>query len=216
MLLPNEEVKKESTPKPEDVSTSDDKIKDYESRLQKAEAERLIWKNRATKAEDEIYTPEYLEYMKGGEEQKSNPLKSYSEDQLASMTEEQKIGLIARSVYQEIKNEQDKEKLANQSREHKTNVKKAEVEMDKFAKDNPEFWNYAMKVAEISEESPRLNLEQCYALANPGYRIGGKKEDKPKEPPDTKPKLEGGIRKEEDKNKSLRDVIVEEYHKRQQ
>jgi len=190
-------------------------------RVEQLENEKAAIEMKLRKSDEDLYSEDYLAFLQ--EQKNKQPsqntfmsggrLTDYSEEEIAEMKLPKLVGLIAGEVYNQIKNENQKDMTKKERDEHKVRVTNAREEIKQFAKDHSDFRDYVAKIDELSQQNPNLNIKQLYTLA------GGKLEDKPlikqepkKEPPNTRATVEAGVR-QSDKNLSLREVIAQEYQK---
>ena len=207
---------------------SEDKLNVNESDDLKKEIEQLKREKSATelklrRSDEQLYDEEYLTYLqdKKGKQQPRNSfmsggrLSDYSDEEMQNLPVSKLAMGIANEVYGQLKADENKKTTSAQSIARKKKVADTRIEIKEFAKDHPDFWNFAAKIDELADENPKLNTSQLYQLA------GGKlesKEQPPKQepkkepPPNTRPQNEGGMKKS-DKNLSRREIIAQEWQK---
>ncbi|MBE3086625.1 MAG: hypothetical protein IMZ64_10470 [Bacteroidetes bacterium] len=193
--------------------------KDKEIELLKNEKAAMEMKLR--RSDEDLYSEEYLAFL---QEQKNKPqqqdnfmsggrLSDYSADELTNMAVPKLVGLMVGEVNSRLEERENKKMTVAQAKEHKKRVENARLEIKHFAKDHPDFWNFAPRIDELAQENPNLNAKQLYILA--GGKVDDKQPDK-QEPkpkaPNTRPQNEGGMKKS-DYNLSTREIIEQEYKK---
>ena len=198
-----------------------DDLKDKE--IEQLKREKSAMEMKLRRSDEDLYSEDYLAFLQ--EQKNKQPpqsnfmsggrLNDYSEEELKEVPINKLIGLMIGEVLSVVKNEENKKMTKEQLMARKKKVANTRIEIKKFAKDNPDFWNYVDRVDELSNENPNLSTEQLYVLA--GGKLEEKKppekqEDKKKEPPDTRPQVEAGV-KQSDKNLSRREIIQQEYQK---
>jgi len=208
---------------------SEDKLNVNESDDLKKEIEQLKREKSATelklrRSDEQLYDEEYLTYLqdKKGKQQPRNSfmsggrLSDYSDEEMQNLPVSKLAMGIANEVYGQLKADENKKTTSAQSKAHKKKVADTRIEIKEFAKDHPDFWNYAAKIDELADENPKLNTSQLYQLA--GGKLDNKeppeKKQEPKKttPPNTRPGNEAGM-KQSDKNLSRREIIAQEYQK---
>jgi hypothetical protein len=99
--------------------------------------------------------------------------------------------------------------------QRKQRVAEARKEIAEFGQSHPDMKQYLGRISELADENPRLKLPQLYILAKAEDEDNTTSKPEPKNTtnPDTKPRQEVGINKDEARSKSLREVIAEEYKK---
>lgn len=203
-----------------------DDVATLKEQLGKTENEKIALEMKLRESDEDLYSEDYLNFLqekKGKSSQNDSgfggKMTDYSDEQLQGMELPQLVKIIAGEVYTQIKGESNKDRTRVERDVQKKRVAKARTEIKEFAIKRPDFKNVAPAIKDLGDDNPRLNLEQLYQLAGGKYLDGVKKEvsdkkdgDKTKQPPNTKPEGEGGMKKT-DKNLSLREVIAEEYQK---
>lgn len=196
-------------------------LKDKE--IEQLKREKAAMEMKLKRTEEDLYDEDFLNY-KNEQNKKEQPqdnfmsggrLKDYSEEEIGNLPISKLAGLIAGEVYNQLKNESQSEMTKEQIKARKKEVAATRIEIQKFAKDYPDFWNFAAKIDELSNENPNLNTEQLYVLAGGKLKEkppSDKKEEKKKEAPDTRPGSEAGM-KQSDKNLSRREIIEQEWQK---
>ncbi len=192
--------------------------------IEQLKREKAAIEMKLRRADDDLYSEDYLNFLQEqkGKQQPQNSFMSggrltdYSEEELKEVPINKLVGLIAGEVYGQLKGEEQSKITKEQRDKRKERVAATKLEIKKFAKDHPDFWNYVARIDELADKNPNLDTEQLYVLA------GGKLEEKPsekkkqeekkKEVPDTRPGIEAGMKKS-DKNLSRREIIQEEYQK---
>ena len=201
-----------------------------QTKLDKAENEKIALEMKLRESDDDLYSEDYLAFLQDRKTKQSSQggsafggrMGDYTEEQLQDMGTNnlpQLVKVIAGEVYTQIRSENDKEKTRSELNAQRERVAEARVEIKAFAVERPDFKEVAPAIKDLGKKHPKLNLKQLYKLAGGKYPDGKKKEDpnkeekgKVKSPPDTKPKGEVGM-KESDKNLSIREVIRQEYDK---
>ena len=208
---------------------SEDKLNVNDDNDLKKEIEQLKREKSATelklrRSDEQLYDEEYLTYLqdKKGKQQPRNSfmsggrLSDYSDEEMQNLPVSKLAMGIANEVYGQLKADENKKTTSAQSKAHKKKVADTRIEIKEFAKDHPDFWNYAAKIDELADENPKLNTSQLYQLA--GGKLDNKeppeKKQEPKKttPPNTRPGNEAGM-KQSDKNLSRREIIAQEYQK---
>ena len=179
---------------------------------------------KAKKSEEALYDENYLAYLEAQKQGKQTAvgtsIDDYTEEQISQMSAKQLAKIAADDAYNRLRSEQTKETAKKQSADQRARVTKARREIAEFAKTKPDFGSLVPRIQDLSDNNPKLTLEQLYLLA------GGKhfKKDEPinqkdkdeklklTDVPDTKPTGEGGVVKS-DKDLTLRDVISQEWQK---
>lgn len=197
---------------------------DYQKEIEQLKRENAAKDMKLRRSDEDLYSEDYLEFLQKRDKQQpqnnfmsGGKLSDYSEEEMKDLPMSKLVTGIANEVYSQLKSEENKKMTSQQARVRKKKVADTRVEIKKFAKDHPDFWNYVARVDELADENPNLNTEQLYVLA------GGKLEEKPsgenkqetkkkEPPPDTRPQNEGGM-KQSDKNLSRREIIMQEYQK---
>ena len=202
---------------------NENKNDDLKKEVEQLKREKAAIEMKLRRSDEDLYSEEYLAFLQEqkGKQPSQNSfmsggrLNDYSEEELKEVPINKLVGLIAGEVYSQLKNENQRQMTKEQMKERKKQVATTRIEIKKFAKEHPDFWNYVARIDELADENPNLNTEQLYVLA------GGKLEEKPPQkqdvkekepPPDTRPGSEAGMKKS-DKNLSMREVIAEEYQK---
>ena len=197
-----------------------DDLKDKE--IEQLKREKAAIEMKLRRSDEDLYSENYLKFLQEQKEKQPSQnsfmsggrLNDYSEEEIGEMKIPKLVGLIAGEVYNQIRNENQREMTKEQLKARKKQVADTRTEIKKFAKDHPDFYNYVARIDELADENPNLSTEQLYVLA------GGKLEEKPpkkqeepkKEVPDTRPGSEAGMKKS-DKNLSRREIIQEEWQK---
>ena len=198
-----------------------DDSKDKE--IEQLKREKAAIEMKLRRSDEDLYSEEYLAFLQQQKEKQppqgsfmsGGRLNDYSEEEINEMKIPKLVGLIAGEVYNQLKGEEQSKMTREEIKVRKKEVANTRLEIQKFAKDHPDFWNFAARIDELSNENPNLDTEQLYVLA------GGKLEEKPsekkqeekkKEVPDTRPGSEAGMKKS-DKNLSRREIIQEEWQK---
>lgn len=208
---------------------SEDKLNVNDDNDLKKEIEQLKREKSATelklrRSDEQLYDEEYLTYLqdKKGKQQPRNSfmsggrLSDYSDEEMQNLPVSKLAMGIRNEVYEQLKADENKKTTLAQSKAHKKKVADTRIEIKEFAKDHPDFWNYAAKIDELADENPKLNTSQLYQLA--GGKLDNKeppeKKQEPKKPtpPNTRPGNEAGM-KQSDKNLSRREIIAQEYQK---
>jgi len=193
-------------------------LKDKE--IEQLKREKAAIEMKLRRSDEDLYSEEYLAFLQEQKKQKQpqssfmsgGRLNDYSEEEIKELPITKLVGLMVGEVLSVVKGEEDKKMTREQMVTHKKKVADTRIEIKKFAKDHPDFWNYVDRIDELSNENPNLKTEQLYVLA------GGKLEEKPpskqepKIPPNTRATVEAGI-KQSDKNLSRREIIQQEYQK---
>ena len=203
----------------ENTKNNDDLKKEIEQ-LKKENAAKDL---KLRRSDEQLYDEEYLNYM--NEKDKTQKpqsnfmsggrLSDYSDEEMQNLPMSKLVTGIANEVYNQLKGEENRKLTSQQSKARKKKVADTKIEIQKFAKDHPDFWNYVARIDELADENPNLDTEQLYVLA--GGKLEDKqppkKDDKKKEPPpNTRPQNEGGMKKT-DQNLSTREIIAQEYQK---
>ena len=215
----------------EDNRNKDDENADdaatLKEKLEKSENEKIALEMKLRESDEDLYSEDYLNFLQEKKTKKRSDetsgfggrMSDYTEEQLKEMELPQMVKIVAGEVYTQIKEESDREKTKDERDMHKKMVAKARIEIKEFATKRPDFKNVAPIIKDLGKENPKLNLKQLYQLAGGKYPDGVKKEDpkkkdgdETKQPPNTKPEGEGGMKKS-DKNLSLREIIAEEWQK---
>ena len=190
--------------------------------IERLKKEKAQFEMKLRRADEDLYSESYLNFLqeqKGKQPPQNNfmsggRLNDYSEEEINEMKLPKLVGLIAGEVYNQLKGEEQKKMTREERVQHKKKVDGAKLDIKKFAKDHPDFWNYVDKIDELSLQNPNLDAKQLYVLA------GGKIEEKPPKkqepkkepPPDTRPGIEAGVKKS-DENLSRREIIQQEWQK---
>jgi len=201
-----------------------DDLKDKE--IEQLKREKAAIEMKLRRADEDLYGEDYLNYLqeqKGKQPPQNNfmsggSLSDYSDEELQNLPVSKLVTGIASEVYNQLKSDESRRMTKDERDKRKKEVAATRTEIKKFAKDHPDFWNYAARVDELADENPNLNTEQLYVLA--GGKLEGKEpppkkqepEPKPKPAPNTRPGNEAGMKKS-DKNLSRREIIAEEYQK---
>jgi len=196
-----------------------DDLKDKE--IEQLKREKAAIEMKLRRSDEDLYSEEYLAFL---QEQKNKPqqqnsfmsggrLSDYSEEEIQNMPISKLTVLMRNDIYNQLKSDEQNKMTREQMAERKKKVANVRIEIKNFAKDHPDFWEYADRIDELSNENPNLNTEQLYKLA------GGKLEEKPSikqepkpNPPNTRATVEAGV-KQSDKNLSRREIIRQEYQK---
>ena len=191
--------------------------------IEQLKREKAAIEMKLRRADEDLYSDDYLNFLqeqKGKQPPQDNimsggRLSNYSEEEINEMKIPKLVGLIAGEVYNQLKGEEQRKMTREERVEHKKRVDKTRLEIKKFAKDHPDFWNFVDRIDELSLQNPNLGTEQLYVLA--GGKLeekpsGKKQEEKKEKAPDTRPQNEGGMKKS-DKNLSRREIIQEEWQK---
>ena len=196
-----------------------DDLKDKE--IEQLKREKAAVEMKLRRSDEDLYSEEYLAFL---QEQKNKPqqqnsfmsggrLSDYSEEEIQNMPISKLTVLMRNDIYNQLKSDEQNKMTREQMAERKKKVANVRIEIKNFAKDHPDFWEYADRIDELSNENPNLNTEQLYKLA------GGKLEEKPSikqeskpNPPNTRATVEAGV-KQSDKNLSRREIIRQEYQK---
>ena len=196
-----------------------DDLKDKE--IEQLKREKAAVEMKLRRSDEDLYSEEYLAFL---QEQKNKPqqqnsfmsggrLSDYSEEEIQNMPISKLTVLMRNDIYNQLKSDEQNKMTREQMVERKKKVANVRIEIKNFAKDHPDFWEYADRIDELSNENPNLNTEQLYKLA------GGKLEEKPSikqepkpNPPNTRATVEAGV-KQSDKNLSRREIIRQEYQK---
>ena len=196
-----------------------DDLKDKE--IEQLKREKAAMEMKLRRSDEDLYSEEYLAFL---QEQKNKPqqqnsfmsggrLSDYSEEEIQNMPISKLTVLMRNDIYNQLKSDEQNKMTREQMAERKKKVANVRIEIKNFAKDHPDFWEYADRIDELSNENPNLNTEQLYKLA------GGKLEEKPSikqepkpNPPNTRATVEAGV-KQSDKNLSRREIIRQEYQK---
>jgi len=195
----------------------------------KKEIEQLKKENAAKdmklrRSDEDLYSEEYLAFLQEqkGKQPSQNSfmsggrLSDYSDEELQNLPISKLAMGIAGEVYNQLKGEEQSKMTKEQITKRKKKVANTRIEITKFAKDHPDFWNYVARIDELADENPNLNTEQLYVLA--GGKLEEKepppkKDEKDKEPPpDTRAKGEAGMKKDHS-NLSRREIIQQEWQK---
>ena len=201
---------------------TDDAVTQKDKEIEQLKNEKAAMEMKLRRSDEDLYSEEYLAFL---QEQKSKPqsqnnfmsggkLSDYSEDEIKDLPLPKLVGLMVGEVYGQLKNEEQQKMTVAEAKEHKKKVADARLEIKNFAKDYPDFWNFAARIDELAQENPKLNAKQLYQLA------GGKlKDEKPTDkqetkptPPNTRTTVEAGVKKS-DNNLSMREVIAQEFQK---
>ena len=200
-----------------------DDLKDKE--IEQLKREKAAIEMKLRRADEDLYSDEYLNFLqeqKGKQPPQDNimsggRLSDYSDEELQNLPISKLVTGIAGEVYNQLKNDENRRMTKDERDKHKKQVAATRIEIKNFAKDHPDFWNFAARIDELAQENPNLKTEQLYVLA--GGKLEGKKppEKKQEEPkikiaPNTRPGSEAGMKKS-DKNLSRREIIAEEYQK---
>jgi len=181
---------------------------------------------KARKSEEALYDENYLAFLEAQKQGKlispGNTIDDYSEEEIAQMSAKQIAKIAAADAYAKMRNEDNKEKARNQSMAQKANINKARKEIAEFAKTKPDFGELVPIIQDLSDDNPKLSLEQLYLLAGGKHfkKAESLKAEDVKDKlslaglPNTQPKGEGGVVKS-DSALSLRDVIKQEFQKHQ-
>lgn len=201
----------------------DERLSALEQRLEKAENEKMAMKMELDKANNDLYSDDYVDFLSQKNNPnagKKDPLADLDEEKLRNLDMKDIIALATQNAIETIEQRQTKQQTKQQMEERKKRVTEARKEITEFSQSHPDLKQYLGRISELSDENPRLKLPQLYRLAkaededNTTSKPEPKKEDKQANSnPDTKPRQEVGINKDEARSKSLREVIAEQYKK---
>ena len=198
---------------------------DLKKEIEQLKREKAAVDMKLRRSDEDLYSEEYLAYLQDKKEKQpqnnfmsGGRLSDYSEEEMKDLPISKLVTGIANEVYSQLRSEENKKMTTAQAKARKKKVADTKIEIQKFAKAHPDFWNYVARIDELADENPNLNTEQLYVLAGgkledkPSTKQDGKKDDKKPPPPDTRPQNEGGMKKT-DKNLSTREIIAQEYQK---
>lgn len=200
-----------------------DDVATLQAKLDKTENEKVALEMKLRESDDDLYSEDYLSFLQAKKEKNRSTASGYggrmsdfTDEQLQGMDPAQMAKAIAGEVYSQIRNESDMNQTRTERDAQKKRVAKARVEIKDFAAKRPDFREVAPTIKDLGEDNPKLSLAQLYQLAGGKFPDGVKKDvkedNKTKQPPNTKPTGEGGMKKS-DKDLSIREVIAQEWQK---
>jgi hypothetical protein len=196
----------------------DERLSALEQRLEKAENEKMAMKMELDKANNDLYSDDYVEFLSQKNNPnagKKDPLADLDEEKLQNLGMKDIVALATQNAIEAIRAEQIKTQTKQQLEQRKQRVAEARKEIAEFGQSHPDMKQYLGRISELADENPRLKLPQLYRLAKAEDEDNTTSKTEPKKEtnPDTKPRQEVGINKDEARSKSLREVIAEEYKK---
>ena len=192
--------------------------------IEQLKREKAAIEMKLRRSDEDLYSEEYLAFLqeqKGKQPPQSSfmsggRLSDYSDEELQNLPISKLAAGIAGEVLSVIRADEQNKMTKEERAVRKKKVANTRIEITKFAKDHPDFWNYVAKIDELAVENPNLNTAQLYQLAGGKLKEKElpkkKEEEKKKETPDTRPGSEAGMKKS-DKNLSRREIIQEEWQK---
>jgi len=191
--------------------------------IEQLKREKAAIEMKLRRSDEDLYSEDYLNFLQEqkGKQPPQNSFMSggkisdYSDEELQNMPISKLAAGIAGEVLSVIEAKEQSKMTKEQAKARSKKVKATRKEIEDFVKDYPDFWNFAAKIDELSNENPNLTTAQLYQLA------GGKLEEKPppekqeekkEPPPNTRATVEAGV-KPSVKNLSRREIIQEEWQK---
>ena len=147
------------------------KDSDLKKEIEQLKNEKAAIEMKLRRSDEDLYSEEYLAYLQDKKEKQppqnsfmsGGRLNDYSEDEIKELPLPKLVGLIAGEVYNQLKNENQRDMTEKERKVHKKKLVNARTEIKQFAKDHSDFRDYVAKIDELSEDNPNLNIEPRYA-----------------------------------------------------
>lgn len=203
----------------EDKTKEKETVDEKEKRIGELEAKLAALELTKQQSDDDLYSEEFLDFKKSKNKQQKvvegsfstgSRMNDFTADQLKEMELPKLVELIAKEVYINVAEEQErKDQTVSLSRQKEIREEKRE-EAVKFATTHSDLKKYIAEIAKLERKNPNLNIAQLYKLAKEDEEPPKKGE--PKLPPNTRDEVSTGVKKS-DENLSYREIIKQEYDK---
>jgi len=196
-------------------------VDEKEKRIETLEAKLAAYELTKQQSDDDLYSEEFLDFKKNknkvqqkveqGSFSTGSRMNDFTSDQLKEMELPKLVELIAKEVYINVAEEQDrKDQTVSLSKQKEIREEKRE-EAIKFATLHPDLKKYIAEIAKLEKKNPNLSIAQLYKLAKEDEP---EKKGEPKPIPNTRDEISTGVKKS-DENLSYREIIKQEYDKLQ-
>ena len=198
-------------------------VDEKEKKIGELEAKLAVYDLQKQQSDDDLYSEEFLDFKKNknkvqqkveqGSFSTGSRMNDFTSDQLKEMELPKLVELIAKEVYINVAEEQDrKDQTVSLSKQKEIREAKRE-EAVKFAADplHYDLKKYIAEIAKLEKKNPNLSIAQLYKLAKEDEP---EKKGEPKPIPNTRDEISTGVKKS-DENLSYREIIKQEYDKLQ-